>query len=118
MIIHIYTSENRFFGTQYPFVFVWAGREYEMDILYSHKMVLYVRIKISDVQIYIFVKYVCKPGRIIFHMFCMLFCSPHPQNSCSWPETCLTMAGNRSGRRQGPFWSLIFTFKEIYENKN
>ena len=44
MIIYIYTSENLFFGTQYPFVFVWAGCEYKMDILYSHKMVLNVRI--------------------------------------------------------------------------
>ena len=34
MVIYIYKSEilktcieNRFFGTQYPFIFVWAGRE-------------------------------------------------------------------------------------------
>ena len=25
--------KNRFFGTQYPFVFIWACREYKMEIV-------------------------------------------------------------------------------------
>ena len=40
MIIYIFTSENlktrvliRIFGTQYPFEFVWAGKEFQMDIM-------------------------------------------------------------------------------------
>ena len=58
MINYICTSEilktrveNRFFGTQYSFLFVLAGREYQMDIVLAKNGVKYAVFKISDVQI-------------------------------------------------------------------
>ena len=44
---------NRFFCIQYPFVFVLAGREYQMDIVLSKNGVKCAVFKISE----IFIKY-------------------------------------------------------------
>ena len=57
MIIYCCISEilktrvwNQFFGAQYPFVFVLAGREYKMDFVLSKNGVKCAVFKISDIK--------------------------------------------------------------------